>query len=61
MKTRVRSASVFVTCFRVFGCPGGTRARVVHTTSQMSWDDDDFYVVCCVGRVEDSRQTSKRL
>ena len=36
MKTRVRSASVFVNCFRVFGYPGGTRARVVYMTSQIT-------------------------
>jgi hypothetical protein len=36
METRARSASVFIHCFRVFGCPGETRARVVYMTSQMN-------------------------
>ena len=27
-KTRARSASVFIHCFRVFGYPGETRARM---------------------------------
>jgi hypothetical protein len=35
MKTRARSASVFIHCFRVFGYPGETRARVVYMASQM--------------------------
>ena len=35
MKTRARSASVFVHCFRVFGYSGETRARVVYMASQM--------------------------
>ena len=34
--TRAKSASVFVHYFRVFGYPGGTRARVVHMASQMN-------------------------
>ena len=38
VNTRARSASVFVHYFRVFGYPGGTRARVVHMASQMSRD-----------------------
>ena len=29
---------VFVDYFRVFGYPGGTRARVVHMASQMNRD-----------------------
>ena len=33
---QTRSASVFVHYFRVFGYPGGTRARVVHMASQMN-------------------------
>ena len=37
-KTRARSASVFIHCFRVFGYPGETRARVVYMVSQMSRD-----------------------
>ena len=36
VNTRARSASVFVHYFRVFGYPGGTRARVVHMASQMA-------------------------
>ena len=36
--TRARSASVFVHCFRVFGYPGGKRARVVHMAPQMNRD-----------------------
>jgi hypothetical protein len=36
MKTRARSASVFIHCFRVFGYPGETRARVVYMASQMN-------------------------
>ena len=35
-KTRARSASVFIHCFRVFGYPGETRARVVYMASQMN-------------------------
>ena len=35
MKTRARSASVFIHCFRVFG---ETRARVVYMASQMNRD-----------------------
>ena len=31
--------------YRVFGYPSETRARVVHMTSQMSWDDYDFACV----------------
>jgi hypothetical protein len=38
MKTRARSASVFIHCFRVFGYPGETRARVVYMASQMNRD-----------------------
>ena len=38
VNTRARSASVFVHYFRVFGYPNGTRARVVHMTSQMIRD-----------------------
>ena len=38
VNTRARSASVFVQYFRVFGYPGGTRARVVHMASQMNRD-----------------------
>ena len=38
VNTRARSASVFVHYFRVFGYPGGTRARVVHMASQMNRD-----------------------
>ena len=38
VKTRARSASVFVHCFRVFGYPGETRARVVYMASQMNGD-----------------------
>ena len=39
MKTRARSASVFIhNCFRVFGYPGETRARVVYMASQMNRD-----------------------
>ena len=38
VKTRVRSASVFVHCFRVFGYPGETQARVVYMASQMNRD-----------------------
>ncbi len=34
-----RSASVFIHCFRVFGYPGETRARVVYMASQMNRDD----------------------
>ena len=32
------SANVFVHYFRMFGYPGGTRARVVHMASQMNRD-----------------------
>jgi hypothetical protein len=32
------SASVFIPCFRVFGYPGETRARVVYMASQMNRD-----------------------
>ena len=39
VNTRARSATVFVHCFRVFGYPDGTRARVVHMASQMNRDD----------------------
>ena len=38
MKTQARSASVFIHCFRVFGYPGETRARVVYMASQMNRD-----------------------
>ena len=38
VNTRARRASVFVHYFRVFGYPGGTRARVVHMASQMNRD-----------------------
>ena len=38
VNTRAQSASVFVHYFRVFGYPGGTRARVVHMASQMNRD-----------------------
>ena len=38
MKTRARSASVFIHCFRVLGYPGETRARVVYMASQMNRD-----------------------
>ena len=38
MKTRARSASVFIHYFRVFGYPGETRARVVYMASQMNRD-----------------------
>ena len=31
-------ASVFIHCFRVFGYPGETRARVVYIASQMNRD-----------------------
>ena len=44
MKTRARSASVFVHCFRVFGYPGEIRARVVYMASQMNRD-----VIGCFG------------
>jgi hypothetical protein len=37
-KTRAQSASVFIHCFRVFGYPGETRARVVYMASQMNRD-----------------------
>ena len=37
-ETRARSASVFIHCFRVFGYPGETRARVVYMASQMNRD-----------------------
>ena len=36
--TSARSASVFIHCFRVFGYPGETRARVVYMASQMNRD-----------------------
>ena len=39
MKTRTRSGSVFIHCFRVFGYPGETRARVLYMASQMKRDD----------------------
>ena len=32
------NASVFIHCFRVFGYPGETRARVVYMASQMNRD-----------------------
>jgi hypothetical protein len=38
MRTRARSARVFIHCFRVFGYPGETRARVVYMASQMNRD-----------------------
>ena len=44
VNTRARSGSVFVHYFRVFGYPGGTRARVVHMASQMNRD-----VTGCLG------------
>ena len=34
MKTRARSAGVFIHCFRVFGYPGETRARVVYESNE---------------------------
>jgi superfamily II DNA helicase RecQ len=43
MKTRARSASVFIHCFRVFGYPGETRARVVYMASQMNRDVTEAY------------------
>ena len=36
VKTRARSASVFVHCFQVFGYPGETIARAVYMPSQMN-------------------------
>ena len=38
MKTRARSASVFIHCFRVFGYPGETLALVVYMASPMNRD-----------------------
>jgi hypothetical protein len=38
MKIRARSVSVFIHCFRVFGYPGETGARVVYMASQMNRD-----------------------
>jgi hypothetical protein len=38
VKTRARSASVSIHCFRVFGYSGETRARVVYMASQMNRD-----------------------
>jgi hypothetical protein len=43
MKSRARSASVFIHCFRVFGYPGETRARVVYMASQMNRDVTECY------------------
>ena len=44
-KTLALRTRVFMHCFLVFGYPGETLALVVHMTSQMSWDDDDFACV----------------
>ena len=38
VNTRARNASVFVHYFRLFGYPGGKRARVAHMASQMNRD-----------------------
>ena len=38
MKTLALCARVFIHCFRVFGYPGETLARVVYMASQMNRD-----------------------
>ena len=45
VKSRARSASIFVHCFRVFGFPSETLVRVVNMVSQMNGDVTDVFLI----------------